>query len=164
MHPRNSTLTAERLRHLLDYDPATGLFTRRFPRGGQPTGCVVGTLNPDGTIRIGVDGDIYLANRLAWLHYHGKWPDNLVDHIDHDRANNRILNLRDVTNAVNMQNQIVAHNKTGLPLGVYKSKLRFVAMIRINKKLKHVGSFKTPEEAHEAYLRAKREWHEGCTL
>ncbi len=165
MRPRDSTLTAERLRYLHDYDPETGLFTRRQAGGGQAIGCVMGTTNKiDGRVRIMVDGLIYLRSRLAWLHYYGEWSKEMLDHINHDVADDRIANLRDVSRMVNMQNQIRSHTKTGLPLGVYPSKRRFQAAIKIEGKRVYIGNYKTPEEAHAAYLDVKRRHHSGNTL
>jgi HNH endonuclease len=56
------------------------------------------------TLRIGLDGKLYLASRVAWLLHYGEWPSLTLDHIDGDRTNNRIRNLRDVTHEVNMNN------------------------------------------------------------
>jgi HNH endonuclease len=56
-------------------------------------------------IRIGLDGKLYVASRIAWLMYYGEWPSQLIDHIDGDRMNNRIRNLRDVSHTVNMNNR-----------------------------------------------------------
>lgn len=163
MAPRNSTLTAERLRELHNLDPETGRLTRRTAAGGKRVGDVMGTLNKDGYVRIMVDGLIYLAQRLVWLHYYGSWPSE-CDHINGIRNDNSIANLRDVTRSINMQNQKKAHNRTGLPLGVYPSKQRFQATIKIDGKPVYIGNYKTADEAHAAYLEVKRKLHPGNTL
>ena len=90
-----------------------------------------------------------------------------IDHINGNRTDNRIANLRAVTRGGNMQNQRRAHasNTSGL-LGVYykpKNK-KWAAQIQANKKRMNLGLFKTAEEAHTAYLKAKRELHDTCTI
>ena len=96
-------LTAERLRELLDYNPLTGQFSWRplRPRGIQKAG----TKDARGYWRICVDGVIYQAHRLAWLHVHGHWPIYEIDHRDRDPSNNRIANLRDVPKLLNARNK-----------------------------------------------------------
>lgn len=79
-------LTAERLRDLFDYDEATGVFTRRFRRGPTSAGKPAGTKNGRGYVQIMVDGRIYMAHRLAWLHMTGSWPTNQIDHINRMRG------------------------------------------------------------------------------
>lgn len=108
-----------------------------------------------------------MAHRLIWLMVHGVWPTGQINHIDGNKLNNLLSNLRDVSQATNMQNQRRAHsdNASGL-LGVYwhKRQCRFYSQIRVNKVLKHLGYFPNADLAHEAYLRAKRELHPGNTL
>ena len=162
----NSTLTQERLKAVFLYDPDTGVFTRlkstgsRSAIGSSPAPC-----KRDGYIRISVDNCQYLAQRLAWLHFYGNWPTHQVDHINGNRADNRIANLRDVSNTGNGQNRHL-HNKncsSGL-LGVYKHGDRWVSKIKVDRKPIHIGVFSTPEEAHAAYVEAKRTLHATCTI
>lgn len=93
--PTKPELTAERLRELFRYDPSTGEFTRR-----------VGTTNPDGCVMVSVDGRQYRANRLAVLYMTGAWPspDQVVDHINRVRTDDRWDNLRVCTPAENNSN------------------------------------------------------------
>lgn len=86
-------LTVERLRELLDYDPETGVFRWKEPRRKCRVGEVAGSLRKDGYVKIQVDGRFYQAHRLAWLCVYGVWP-SAIDHIDGNRANNAIANLR----------------------------------------------------------------------
>jgi hypothetical protein len=163
---KEAKLTAERLRELLNYDPETGVFTWRVSRRATARpGSVAGTITPKGYRNIWIGGN-YRAHRLAWLYVHGKWPDHEIDHIDGNRANNAIANLRDVTRSVNHENLRCARsdNAHGL-LGVSPSKgKRWKTSITVNGKWQHLGTFKTPEEAHAAYLEAKRRLHVGCTI
>lgn len=107
-----------------------------------------------------------MAHRLAWLYVYGEWPNGDIDHIDGDRLNNRIANLRDVSRRVNLENQRrpKACNKSGF-LGVKTFRdQRFQARIQVRGVQLHLGTFDTPHEAHAAYVAAKRNLHQGCTL
>lgn len=99
-------LTPERLRCLLSYDQGTGLFTWLIDRGnGACAGQRAGTVDRNsGYVLVQIDGRQYRAHRLAWLYVHGRWPRPLIDHIDRNRANNRISNLREATSAINNSN------------------------------------------------------------
>ena len=160
-------LTAARLRELLSYDPETGEFTRLVQTCGRAlVGDIAGTAHVRGYRRIRVENVSHMAHRLAWLHVHGEWPTGLIDHIDGNPGNNRIANLRVVTSSLNQQNQRKAHShntKSGL-LGVQANYKKWAANIRVSGKRTYLGSFDTPEEAHAAYLEAKRRLHATCTI
>ncbi|MEY3252390.1 MAG: hypothetical protein RL227_1363 [Pseudomonadota bacterium] len=160
------SLTAEELRSLWDYDPERGVFVRRHTHGRWKAGSdVTGTLS-HGYLRAHVLDKPYAVHRLAFLWMTGQWPSNDVDHINGDRADNRWVNLRDVTRSVNLQNLRGAksNNKgTGL-LGAAPWGKRFRAAIRVNGVDHKIGVFDTPQEAHAAYIQAKRELHEGAVL
>lgn len=95
-------ITADRVRELLDYCPETGEFRNRISRRASPAGKLVGTMLPIGYLQIKIDRKCYYCHRLAWLYVHGVWPLE-IDHIDHDRSNNRIANLRSVTHRQNLE-------------------------------------------------------------
>jgi hypothetical protein len=165
----DTSLTAQRVRELLDYDPATGVLTRRVPSG--PTvkvGDVAGTLQKStGYRRISIDGVVYREHRIIWLHVFGTWPTAHVDHINGIPSDNRIANLRDVEQRLNNQNRRAAQrNNASGRLGVYwkKSHRKWVASIRIDGVLKQIGMFDDKEVAHTAYLQAKRKVHASCTV
>jgi hypothetical protein len=107
----------------------------------------------------------YSVHRFAWFYFYGEWPKGQIDHINGDPADNRISNLRCVTPQENAQNQKKAKstNMTGL-LGVTPSGSGFQARITIGGKAKHLGSFRSAQEAHEAYVSAKRQLHPANTL
>jgi len=93
------------------------------------------------------------------------WPTKHVDHIDGNPMNNAWGNLRDVSRSVNMQNRYAAPStSTHGFLGVTKNHKRFLAQIRFDSKYRYLGTYDTPQEAHEAYLSAKRQFHEGNML
>jgi len=156
----------DRLRQILAYDATTGVFRWRISLGSRAqAGTVAGCLTSLGYVEIGWGGHRYYAHRLAWLYVHGAWPAQMIDHIDGDRTNNRIENLRDVSRSVNLQNRKRAarNNQTGF-LGVSQSRSKFKAQIEVGGKNIFLGQFDTPEEAHAVYCATKRRVHEGCCL
>ena len=161
-----SHLTPERLRELLDYDPATGVFINRTKRSRLAcAGAIAGTITTRLYRAITIDGRIYAAHRLAWLYVHGRWPLDQIDHIDCNKMNNAIANLREASHRLNQQNIKTANknNKLGI-LGVIRLRNGFRSCIYCNGKATVLGIFATPEEAHAVYLKAKRRLHQGCTI
>lgn len=162
-------LTAEELRQRLSYDPETGAFQwlLRNPKYRTQQAARVGRLTHQGYLQIAVNRRAYMGHRLAWLHVTGHWPLGVIDHINGDKADNRFVNLRDVSISLNTQNQRRPHSRstTGY-LGVCfnKQSNKFQASIYFDKKLRHLGLFETAEQASAAYLVAKRTHHEGNTL
>lgn len=153
------TLTQERLKELLDYDPETGVFTNKARRSQMPAGAIAGARTSDGYWQLWLDGKVVKAHRAAWLYVYGLWPKQEIDHIDGDPLNNRIANLRDVPPSINMWNQHrVRKNNTSGYTGVswHKATQRYRATIRMSWRTYHIGYFGTPEEARDAYLDAKR--------
>lgn len=160
---KEARLTAERVRELFNYDPETGVFTRRVGRrAGTKAGDIAGSVKPSGYRSIWI-GANYMAHRLAWLYVHGTWPDGQVDHINQIKTDNRLANLRVVTHAQNMENRLPYRtNSTGLR-GVYRRKTQpdhlFYAAIKVNRKTINLGAFRTAEEAHAAYCAAAAKLH-----
>jgi hypothetical protein len=165
MAKANSTITQARIQELLHYDPETGVFTRKKPGPGIAVGQVCGTVDQEGYVRARVDMKTYGVHRLAWLYVKGQFPAGEVDHINGNRRDNRIENLRDVSKASNLQNQkrAQAGSRSGL-LGAYYNQGKWRAAIQTNGMNKNLGNFNTPEEAHQAYLAAKRVLHSTCTI
>ena len=152
-------LDSTRLRELLQYDPETGIFTWAISRKGCSIGTLAGNTNKvNGYQYICIDGYKHTSQRLAWVYVYGRLPNTEVDHINHNKLDNRISNLREVTRAENMQNLQKARNSSGF-IGLTFSRNRWVPSIRINGKKKYLGVYKTPEEAHHAYVEAKRKFH-----
>jgi len=160
-------ITQERLKELLGYDPLTGIFIWKVSGYRLKIGRIAGGFHSTGYWGIMLDGKPYQAHRLAWLYIYGMWPIGVIDHRDHDKANNRIDNLRDVTKSINSQNTIHARKNNSLGMlgaSFHKENGKYKAQIQIDGKKKHLGYFNTPIEAHAAYLGAKRELHPGCTI
>jgi hypothetical protein len=164
------TLTADRLRELLNYDSATGVFTWRVDGAGPfvKAGAVAGGFSDEGYRRIGIDMRLHKEHRLAWLYVHGVWPSKMIDHINGDRADNRMANLRDTSPSVNLQNIYLptSLNKTGFR-GVRRLAGQrprpWQAVIHIpGERQRSLGTFTTPEEASAAYMAAKARLHPGA--
>jgi hypothetical protein len=160
-------LTSERANELLSYDKTTGDITWRIGRRRTKAGELAGNSMPNGRVRICVDQHDYYAYRLAWLLETGSWPKFEIDHKDGDVTNNRFSNLRDAPRATNSQNRrkaLITNKSTGV-LGVSKKRNKFEARIRPpGCGYIHLGTFESVDEAHAAYLDAKRKLHEGNTL
>lgn len=158
-------LTQARLKELMSYDPNTGIFIREQNRGKTMKGSIAGTTRHDGYVTVFIDGHRYLTHRLAWLYMTGEWPETVIDHIDRNPSNNSFSNLRDVSQSVNMQNIREPRSfGTSGRLGAHKFRGGFLARIVVFGEVVHLGWYETADEAHAAYLEAKRELHEGCTI
>jgi hypothetical protein len=165
-----SGINLEEFRASLKYCPETGVFTwARKVAARVKAGSIAGYLNiASGYWQCTYKGRSYQAHRLAFLWMTGVWPSGEVDHINGEKSDNRWANLRDVSRSENCQNQRRAHSRnvsSGL-LGVSWNKRdkRWCAAIRLDGKRKHLGYFLNKDQAHLAYLEAKRQSHAGCTI
>jgi hypothetical protein len=157
-----SRLTAEYLREILDYDPETGEFRWKWRDDRAKSwnvkwaGTVAGTLC-HGYIRVTVDYRFRKAHRLAWLYVYGAWPANQIDHINNDRADNRITNLREATNQENNRNVgLRKTNSTGITgVSWHKRLQKYQAHIMVDKKSIYLGLFPTLEAAAAARAAAE---------
>jgi hypothetical protein len=157
-------LDAIELRRVLSYDPNTGIFLWKVALSNSTrVGEQAGSPGSTGHLSIWVHRRIFKAHRLAWLYVYGEWPKLDIDHINGVRLDNRISNLRDVPRVINVQNIRNARkdNSTGY-LGVSPNGSGFRAEIGVNRKKVCLGTFKTPQEAHAAYLQAKQIHHPGA--
>lgn len=136
--------TQARLRDLFTYDPDTGIFTSR------KTGKRAGRFVSRGYWAISFDGASQRAGRMAWLYVHGELnPDLHIDHVNGDRSDDRIANLRAVTRLENNRNiGMQRNNKSGV-MGVYwhSKSNRWRAYIRVNYKACSLGSFTSKDDA-----------------
>lgn len=153
-------LTVNRIRELLSYDQSSGVFTWNPVAAGHKH-------VKSGYIGITIDGVEFKAHRLAWLLAFGEWPKGVIDHINGNRSDNRISNLRDATFKTNAENRRRARAGSASKLmGAqwHEQRGKWQASITSNGKRFHLGLFETQEEAHEAYISAKRKKHVGCTV
>ena len=149
----SNILTQARLKELLQYDPNTGGFTWRVNRPRVKAGCNAGTLDSKQYRRISIDAKVYLAHRLAWLYMYGEWPATELDHINRNRNDNRIGNLRLADRSINTQNcnQRVDNVSGHRGVGWHKLSQRWRARISVRNKVVNLGSFHTFDEAVQAY-------------
>lgn len=154
----------QELRDAFNYDPETGLVTRKKRSGNSKVGYVVGSCKYDkyGNLKfltVKYKNKSYVLNRLIWVIHYGKWPTYQVDHKDRDPSHNWITNLRDIPGKLNALNKGTYRSNTLGVKGVSTEGNRFRCSITINSKKKHIGMFDTAEEAHAAYLEAKEKYH-----
>lgn len=156
-------LTHERLKELLIYNPDTGLFIWQDKRGGRWAGRNAGTLHKyKGYRYIDIDGTKYMAHRLAWFFSYKVWPNDQIDHINGIRSDNKLVNLRDISQIENSQNQTRSHKNTKVGfLGVCARGEKYEARITVNRKQIQLGTFLTVERARDVYLEAKNKYHIG---
>lgn len=149
------------IRQLLNYDKETGKFMWKVRVNSKvPAGKIAGTPQSNGYIFITTRGKKLLAHRLAWFFENGEFPNGPIDHINGIRTDNRIINLRSVTTSQNLHNQKKPRkNNPYLGVSIIKGTNYWQAHIAANGKQKNLGRFKTPEEARNAYIEAKKIWH-----
>jgi hypothetical protein len=144
------------------YDPSTGDLRWVVAARGITKGSIAGSVTREGYRQVRVGFKVYRAHRLAWFLVHGAWPDGEIDHINGDRSDNRLANLRVVDRVGNAQNRRgpQKNNKAGLQ-GVcwVKHAKRWRAQIMARKVMHRLGYFDTAEAAHAAYLSAKSSLH-----
>lgn len=153
--------TLEEVREHLSYDPATGVFTWVKPRCSRMhPGALAGSRKPEGYVRI-YFGRMILAHRLAWFYVHGEWPTGEIDHINGNRADNRIANLRVATHAENGRNRGANRtNSLGLKgVSWHPQAKMWRARIHVDRKQHCLGYFLKPEDAHAAYCAAADKLH-----
>lgn len=159
LHGREALLTIDRLKAVLHYDPETGKFTRLISSGGAQPGSEPGHYNHNGYRIISVDSVKYRAHRLAWFYMTGEWPKEDIDHENLIPSDNRWKNLREATDAQNLQNiGTPKHNTSGLKGASWREdKQKWRATICSRGKWRHLGYFSSKEEAHAAYCAAALE-------
>lgn len=159
-------IDASLVRTLFSYDPESGQLIRRTaPTYKNKVGDVAGHVAKNGYRVIKIKGLNYLAHRLVWLFTYGDLPIGEIDHINGDKADNRLMNLRDVPHQVNVQNlrASTSSSSTGV-LGVGPHGTNWRARITVDGKLRTLGTFPDKALAEAAYISAKRSLHNGCTI
>lgn len=154
-------LTYERAHELFNYDPETGIVTRKKTvTYNAVEGDTVGTkVSSNGReyLCTEVKGKLYKIHRIVWLMCNGDWPDGEIDHINHKTTDNRIANLRVVSRAENLKNRTLQKNNTSGINGInWDNKSgKWRARVCNGGKSFHVGFFIDIQEA-ELAVKAKR--------
>lgn len=158
-------LTQSRLKSLLSYDPDTGLFTWVHQKVGSGRGRIepgsIAGRNVKGYRSIKVDQRAHYAHRLAWFYVHGVWPVDQIDHINGDKSDNRICNLRPASNSENLRNIGAKRNCSSGIKGVdwVEKDQRWRARIRTPQGRIDLGYFREKDQAAAAYAKAAHELH-----
>lgn len=163
-------ITHNELIKRLNYNKQTGKFTwheREIKSQYDKTwnkkhaGNETGYLRHNGYKVINLNGKEYPCSRLAWYYVYGSWPEHEVDHINGNRADNRLINLRIATRSNNAMNRGIQSNNSSGYKGVWKRKglNLWTASINVKGKKHYLGKFKSPEDAHHAYIKKQKELH-----
>lgn len=154
-------INQESLKEILRYSQETGVFTWIKSRGPKAaSGSMAGSTHYSGYRKVCISGRVYLAHRLAWLAFHGRWPTDQLDHINGIRDDNRIENLREVSNRDNGRNQATPKNNTSGAIGVHwhKLKRKWQASIRVDGKRVFLGRYEEFTDAVSARKSAEVEY------
>lgn len=157
----HADISAECVKSLLNYDRQSGVFTWKSGRKPGTTGKVAGSAHHSGYQIIGIYGTYYMAHRLAWLIEHGEWPVALIDHVNGDRSDNRIVNLRSADFSQNRRNsKMNSNNKTGIKGVSWNSGMsKWHARIRCQGSYKHLGFYTDIELAELVINEARAKFH-----
>lgn len=155
-----SKLTQGRLKNVLSYDPATGVFTWLKRRGCSAAGNEAGCVALNGYCLIRIDGVLYTAHRLAWFYINGAWPDGHIDHVNRNRLDNRISNLRVCNDLENGPNANLSRaNKSGVTGVWFNSKVgKWYAQIMVNRRNLYLGRYQEKEDAIRARKTAEEKY------
>ena len=153
-------LTQKELKEILNYNPDTGIFKWKNTRNGIKKNRIAGCKQL-GYISICINHKPYMAHRLAWLYMNGEFPKQNIDHINRTRNDNRICNLRDVSQSVNCRNMDIRPDNTSGYKGVTRSigGNEWLANMQIEGKFMNLGRFKKIEDAIECRRLAELEFN-----
>lgn len=158
MKTRIKLPSQEELHALLEYNPDTGIFTwKQYHSRHAKAGSIAGSIHHTGYQNITIKGKRYQLHRLAWKHFYGEEPPAELDHINRDRADNRICNLRKASRTQNTQ------NTSGLGVSLHKSCGKWVARIGLKNRNITIGSYDCPLMAGIDYLAMKSVLHPRST-
>ena len=146
-------LTQARLKELLEYEPDTGYFIWKDNVGYSHIRVgIAGSLEQNGYLAIGVDGQRYQAHNLVWLYQYGVFPEKEIDHINRIRDDNRFKNLRELSCLLNNHNLgLSTRNTSGVTgVGWHKAEQKWQASITNKKRVWNLGLFKEKLDAVKA--------------
>lgn len=152
-------ITQERLKQLIDYDCENGEFHWKVSRGCSHAGKKLHSVDSSGYLQSKIDGRYYLLHRLAWLYVHGYYPSKCIDHINRNRLDNRICNLRVATNAENCRNSGKRKDNTSGITGVSYTNGKWRVRVMVNKTTLYLGNYKDIELAELIAIEAKNKFH-----
>lgn len=166
-------ITPELIREFIDYNPQTGEMVWRVRsiewfsstrernawNGARAGKKALNSLKDDGYKHGRILYRTVKAHRVAFAHFHGRWPSDCIDHINGDRTDNRIDNLQESSRTLNAQNRaMMSNNKSGVTGVLWRPRdKRWVARIGKNGKQFHLGSFEAKEDAIKARRKAESE-------
>lgn len=156
---------ADRISHsellrLVDYDPETGIFTRKVRTSNRVhVGDRVGTISGAGYWMGHIGGYFAYLHQFAWLYVHGGWPERDIDHENTIKTDNRFSNLRLATDSQNLSNTGRKSNNTSGFKGVTAKRDKWAAEIKFDGRRFRLGSFHTKEQAYAAYCEAAHRIH-----
>lgn len=162
---RNQLPSQEMLLYLFEYKD--GKLLNKTNSKQRKIGTQVGYKNKYGYIVCKINSKSYYVHRLIWMMFFGSLNGKDIDHINGNRSDNRLENLRLATRTENNRNLRKAkeNSKTKLIGSCFHKKSgKFIAQIQNNGKYEYIGLFETAEDAHNAYINRKREIHETCTI
>lgn len=148
--------TDDLVKEYVEYDPDIGSFIWIKRRRRVTVGMAAGSVNAHGYLHIRFNGQFLKAHRVAWFLFYGVWPDQMLDHINGERADNRIANLRLATPTQNSANR-GANVGTGKLKGTRFQKGKWEAYVGINGRFQYLGRYPTELEAHAAHVAASKE-------
>jgi len=153
------------IREIFDYNPDTGILTNRVTRSsGAIKGKVAGCANSP-YLNVTVNGESHGVHSIVWLYVHGYLPETDIDHINHDKRDNRIGNLREVSRQCNQRNRLTGKNSKSGVKGVSWSDTTkvWMAHIMVGGKSIWLGNSKDLVEAVCLRLVGEQaeNWH-GC--
>lgn len=151
---KNKIVTKELVQNLFEYTEDGTLLWKNPTSRSVKVGDKAGSMNKIGYVIVKINGKAYKAHRIIWLYHYGHLPKNDIDHIDRNKGNNRITNLREVSKTRNLRNRgILKSNTSGIAGVCYcNHRGKWKSYIKINGIQKTIGYFNDFNSAVQARL------------
>ena len=146
-------LTQNKVAEFIRYDPETGEASWKVSRGSVKSGDRIDCKDGHGYLMVRIDGVLHRLHRVVWVLQFWREPKGVIDHINGDKSDNRLKNLRECTQRFNVYNSCVPkHNTSGYKgVSFCKRRQKFRANLYANQKQQFLGYYDTAEEAAGAY-------------